>query len=148
MVNNEALFSSTLFDLKGQVADLAAYRGKPLIVNFWARWCGPCKVEIPELIQLERRNTGVQVIGLNIESNAEAVREFAYAYDVNYPVFLTRESGLPLMQMLGNAKKALPFTIVINAQGKMVSSHIGLLSRELIDSAVNMAKSVGVSLTP
>jgi thiol-disulfide isomerase/thioredoxin len=118
---------------------LAGYRGKPVIVNFWARWCGPCKVEIPELVNLQKRKTGVEVLGLNVESNAATVRDFAYAYDVNYPVFLTQEPGLALMQALGNRKMVLPFTVVLNGQGSVVSTHIGAMTRDKLDAAVQLA---------
>lgn len=134
-----SLFTAALIDLNNQPMTLASYRGKPLIVNFWARWCGPCKVEIPELVSLKKRNTGVEVLGLNVENNPTTVRDFAYAYDVNYPVFLTREPGLALMQALGNYKTVLPFTVVLNRQGVIVSSHVGVMTREKLDAAVQLA---------
>lgn len=137
--DSAVLFTAPLIDLESQAATLSRYRGKPLIVNFWARWCGPCKVEIPELVSLQKRNTGVTVLGLNVESNAPTVRDFAYAYDVNYPVYLTREPGLELMQALGNSKKVLPYTVVINRHGTIVSTHVGAMSREKLDAAVQLA---------
>lgn len=137
--DSAVLFAAPLIDLESQAVTLVAYRGKPLIVNFWARWCGPCKVEIPELVSLQKRNTGVEVLGLNLESNAPTVRDFAYAYDINYPVFLTKEAGLSLMQALGNTKSVLPFTVVINRHGSIVSSHIGAMTREKLDAAVQLA---------
>lgn len=135
-VDSAALFAAALIDLDGQPTTLAKFRGKPLIVNFWARWCGPCKVEIPELVSLQKRNSGVEVLGLNLENTPATVRDFAYAYDVNYPVFLTREPGLALMRALGNQKTVLPFTVVLNRQGDIVSSHIGAMTREKLDAAV------------
>lgn len=137
--NAAVLFTASLIDLSGKPNTLAAYRGKPLIVNFWARWCGPCKVEIPELVSLHKRATGVEIIGLNVESNAATVRDFAYAYDINYPVYLTREPGLALMQALGNPKSVLPYTVVLNGHGQMVSNHIGAMTRERLDAAVQLA---------
>ena len=137
------LFAAALIDLNGQPAQLAGSRGKPMVINFWARWCGPCKVEIPELISLHKRKTGVEVLGLNVESNAATVRDFAYAYDINYPVFLTREPGLALMQALGNQKMVLPFTVVLNRQGSIVSTHIGAMTREKLDAAAQLALKPG-----
>ncbi|MEI8155639.1 MAG: redoxin family protein [Burkholderiales bacterium] len=133
------LFAAALIDLDSQAVTLAKYRGKPLIVNFWARWCGPCKVEIPELVSLQKRNTGVELLGLNVENNAPTVRDFAFAYDVNYPVFLTKEPGLALMQALGNSKSVLPFTVVIDRHGTIVSTHVGAMTREKLDAAVQLA---------
>lgn len=137
--NASELFAASLTDLNGQSTTLAAYRGKPLIVNFWARWCGPCKVEIPELVSLRKRASGVEVIGLNVESNVATVRDFAYAYDINYPVFLTREPGLSLMQTLGNTKSVLPYTLILDGSGHIVGSHIGAMTRERLDAAVQLA---------
>jgi thiol-disulfide isomerase/thioredoxin len=137
--DSSVLFAATLIDLDSQAVTLAKFRGKPLIVNFWARWCGPCKVEIPELVSLQKRNTGVEVLGLNLENNAPTVRDFAFAYDVNYPVFLTKEPGLALMQALGNSKSVLPFTVVIDSRGTVVSSHVGAMTREKLDAAVQLA---------
>jgi thiol-disulfide isomerase/thioredoxin len=135
-VDSSALFAAALIDLDGQPTTLSKYRGKPLIVNFWARWCGPCKVEIPELVSLQKRDTGVEVLGLNLENNAATVRDFSFAYDVNYPVFLTREPGLALMRSLGNQKTVLPFTVVLNRHGAIVGSHIGAMTRDTLDAAV------------
>ena len=137
--DSTVLFTAPLIDLDSQAVTLAKYRGKPLIVNFWARWCGPCKVEIPELVSLQKRATGVEVLGLNLENNAPTVRDFAFAYDINYPVFLTKEPGLALMQALGNSKTVLPFTVVINRHGAIVSSHVGAMTREKLDAAVQLA---------
>ncbi len=139
VTDSAALFAAPLIDLDSQAVTLSRYRGKPLIVNFWARWCGPCKVEIPELVSLQKRATGVQVLGLNLENNAATVRDFAFAYDINYPVFLTKEPGLALMQALGNTKTVLPFTVVINRHGTIVSSHVGAMTRENLDAAVQLA---------
>jgi thiol-disulfide isomerase/thioredoxin len=133
------LFAAALIDLSGKPASLTSYQGKPVVVNFWARWCGPCKVEIPELVSLQKRKTGVEVLGLNVESNAATVRDFAYAYDINYPVFLTQEPGLALMQALGNRKMVLPFTVVLNRQGNIVSTHVGAMTRDKLDVAVQLA---------
>ena len=138
-INSEALFAATLYDLDNQPMPFAARRGQPMIVNFWARWCPPCRVEIPELVALQQRKTGVEVIGINIESDPAPVRDFARAYDVNYPVFLTRESGIELMRALGNSKAGLPFTVVLNRQGKVVASRLGALTREQLDVAVERA---------
>jgi thiol-disulfide isomerase/thioredoxin len=137
------LFAATLYDFDNQATTLAAYQGKPLIVNFWARWCGPCKVEIPELVNLQNRGTGVALLGLNIENNPASVRDFSVAYDVNYRVLLTREPGLELMRNLGNQKTVLPFTVVLNRQGAVVATYLGAMTREKLDKAVALAMGSG-----
>lgn len=138
-VSAESLFSSTFYDLDNHAVKLESYRRRPLLVNFWARWCPPCRVEIPELVALQARNTGVAVIGINIETDPAPVRDFARAYEVNYPVFLTRAAGIDLMRALGNSQAGLPFTVVLNRQGSIVASHMGAINKQQLDAAVALA---------
>jgi thiol-disulfide isomerase/thioredoxin len=135
-ISSEALFAATLYDLDNQPILFAQHRGRPMIVNFWARWCPPCRVEIPELVALQQRKTGVDVIGINIETDPAPVRDFGRAYDINYPVFLTRTPGIELMRSLGNPKAGLPYTVVLNKHGMVVASRMGAMTREQLDVAV------------
>ena len=138
-ISTTALFSFNFHDLDNQTVNLDAYQGRPLVVNFWARWCPPCRVEIPELVALKARNTGVDVIGINIETDPAPVRDFARAYDINYPVFLTRAAGIDLMRALGNSKAGLPFTLILNRQGQVVASRLGAINKQQLDAAVALA---------
>lgn len=138
-IDPAALFAATLYDLKNQPVKFAAYRGKPMIINFWARWCPPCRVEIPELVALQQRQTGVDIIGINLESEPAPVADFGRAYDINYPVLLTREAGIPLLRALGNAKAGLPFTLVLNRHGQVVASRMGVMTRKQLEEAVARA---------
>ncbi len=140
-ISSAPLFAATLFDLDNKSVAFADYQGKPLIVNFWARWCAPCRVEIPELVDLQTRHQarGIEVIGLNLESDAPPVRDFAKAYDINYPVLLTRDKGIALLQALGNGKAGLPFTVVINRRGKIVASKLGAMTRAELEAASETA---------
>jgi thiol-disulfide isomerase/thioredoxin len=135
------LFAATLFDLDNKPVAFADYKGKPLIVNFWARWCAPCRVEIPELVDLQIRHKvrGIEVIGVNLESDAPPVRDFAKAYDINYPVLLTRDKGIALLQALGNGKAGLPYTVVINRKGEVVASKLGAMNRAELEVATEAA---------
>ncbi len=133
-----ALFASTLTDVRDKPADMAQYKGRPLVVNFWARWCGPCRNEIPLLIKLREdyRKRGLEVLGIAIEDNAESVRDFAKAYEMDYPVLLARDQGLPLMQSLGNVRQGLPFTVAVDSRGKVVLVKLGGISgAELVAAA-------------
>ena len=138
-INTDTLFAATLYDLDNQPVLFASQRGRPTIINFWARWCPPCRVEIPELVALQLRHTGVDVIGLNIEADPAPVRDFGRAYDINYPVFLTRAAGIDLMRSLGNNKAGLPFTLVLNRHGQVVASRMGTLNKLQLDAAVALA---------
>lgn len=132
----QPLFALPLIDLDGQAVVLAKPLGRPLLVNFWARWCGPCKVEIPELVALHARRTGVDIVGLALEQNPEAVRDFARAYEINYPVRLARSGALELMRQLGNARAGLPFTVLIDRRAALVATRLGPLDRIQLETAV------------
>jgi len=140
MPSSAPLFAATLNDLDDKPVALERYRGKPLIVNFWARWCGPCRVEIPELIAIRRANKGkLEVLGIGIEDKADAAKEFAKAYEMDYPVFVARDKGIPLMQALGNTKGGLPFTIVIDRNGQVVQKKMGIMKKADLDAAAELA---------
>lgn len=124
------LFAATLNDLDDKPVALERYKGKPLVVNFWARWCGPCRAEIPELIKFRADHKGkVEVLGIGIEDKAEPAKEFAKAYDMDYPVFVAKAQGIPLMQALGNTRGGLPYTLFIDRNGQVVQKKMGLIKK-------------------
>lgn len=124
------LFATTLNDLDDKPVALERYKGKPLVVNFWARWCGPCRAEIPELIKFRAAHKGkIEVLGIGIEDKAEPAKEFAKAYDMDYPVFVAKEQGIPLMQALGNTKAGLPYTLFIDRHGQVVQRKMGTVKK-------------------
>ena len=136
MPSSAPLFAATLNDLDDKPVALERYKGKPLVVNFWARWCGPCKAEIPELIKFRHAHKGkIEVLGIGIEDRAEPAKEFAKAYDMDYPVFIAKEQGIPLMQALGNTKTGLPYTLFIDRNGQVVQRKMGLVKKADFDSA-------------
>ena len=140
MPSSAPLFAATLNDLEDKPVALERYKGKPLIVNFWARWCGPCRVEIPELIAIRKAHKGkLEVLGIGIEDKADAAKEFARAYEMDYPVFVAREKGIPLMQALGNAKGGLPFTIVVDRNGQVVQKKMGIMRKADLEAAAELA---------
>jgi thiol-disulfide isomerase/thioredoxin len=136
MPASAALFAATLSNLDDQSVALARYKGKPLVVNFWARWCAPCRAEIPELVKFRTAHKGrIEVLGIGIEDKADAAKEFARAYDMNYPVFVAKEQGIPLMKALGNTKGGLPFTVFIDRNGQIVQIKLGLIKPADLDAA-------------
>jgi len=140
MPSSALLFEATLNDLDDKPVALERYRGKPLIVNFWARWCGPCRVEIPELIAIRQAHKGkLEVLGIGIEDKADAAKEFARAYEMDYPVFVARDKGIPLMQALGNTKGGLPFTVVIDRNGQVVQKKMGIMKKADLEAAAELA---------
>lgn len=129
-ISSAPLFTATLADVDDKPVALERYKGQPLIVNFWARWCGPCRAEIPELIKFRAENKGkVEVLGIGIEDKAEPAKEFAKAYEMDYPVFVAKENGIPLMKELGNTKAGLPYTLFIDRHGQVVQHKMGLIKK-------------------
>jgi thiol-disulfide isomerase/thioredoxin len=138
---SEALWAATAFGLDDQPVALLKYRGQPLVVNFWARWCPPCRDEIPDFMvaQQQFKSRGVLLVGIGIEDEAAPVREFVRQYGITYPILLARDKGLPLMEALGNHQGALPFTIVLDRQGYVVARKVGRMSPTEIDAAFTAA---------
>lgn len=135
------LFVASVVDADNKAVSLEALRGKPLVINFWARWCGPCRKEIPDLVELDAkyRGKGLVIVGLAIEEadSREAVRDFAKAYEVDYRVLLAGVGkGVELMKALGNDKAGLPFTVVIDRNGKMVTKKLGAMSKAEMETAI------------
>jgi cytochrome c biogenesis protein CcmG, thiol:disulfide interchange protein DsbE len=111
----------------GAPIKLSNYNGKVLLVNLWATWCGPCRLETPELVKLynEFRSQGVEIIGLsteNPETSAESVRKFINEYNVNYRIgWATPEVAITLMQ----GRDAIPQSFVIARDGRVIRRFVG-----------------------
>jgi thiol-disulfide isomerase/thioredoxin len=121
-------------DLEGKDLSLSAYKGKVVLLNFWATWCGPCRAEIPSLIQLQNKyKDRLQIIGMVVDDDDEsAVREMVTGEGINYPVVLT-----PLQVRLEyGGIGALPTLFVINPEGRVVQKHVGLFNPALYETEV------------
>jgi thiol-disulfide isomerase/thioredoxin len=121
-----ALWNTTLPDPANQQRALAQFRGKPLVVNFWASWCGPCVAEMPELSALHKQYSvkGVNFVGIAVDT-PQNVQGFVGRVHVDYPLVVAGFGGGDLARQFGDAQGALPFTVVIDATGKVRSTTLG-----------------------
>lgn len=125
------------FDLKtldGKELKLEDYRGKVILLNFWATWCGPCRAEIPTLIALQKQyKDRLQVIGLAVDEDDETlVQKFITSEGINYPIAITPTE----IRVAYGGIAALPTVFVINAEGRIVQKHVGLFDPALYESEV------------
>jgi thiol-disulfide isomerase/thioredoxin len=140
-VSSSPIYQATFDDLTGQPVALERLRGKVAVVNFWATWCPPCRKEIPDLIEAQEkyREHDVAFLGIAVEDNRELVQEFARAYNINYPLVAGRDAGIALLQKLGNQAAGLPYTLVLDTQGRIVDTRRGPMSAARLEQALQAA---------
>ena len=130
----EVLFATTLKGLDDQPQPLDRWRGRVLVVNFWATWCAPCREEIPAFIELQRKyaDRGVQFVGIAVDQ-IERVRPYARDIGINYPVLIGGMDGIDLARSVGNRAGVLPFTLVIDRQGAVSQAMIGIVKPDRLE---------------
>jgi cytochrome c biogenesis protein CcmG/thiol:disulfide interchange protein DsbE len=124
-----------LKDAEGKTVHLADYRGKVVLLDFWATWCDPCRLEIPWFIEMQRKNKdrGFEVLGVSMDDEGwEVVKPFMKNIGVNYRVLIGNDQTT---EMYGGVD-ALPTTFLIDRQGKIAAVHIGLASRKDFEDGV------------
>jgi thiol-disulfide isomerase/thioredoxin len=123
-----ALTSVGLRDLEGNAVRLDRWAGKTVVVNFWATWCAPCREEIPGLITVHREIESKQalVVGVAIDGSSK-VAAFAREYAIPYPVLVGGAPVLDVLRVVGNPGGALPYTVIVAPDGRIVARHLGLL---------------------
>ncbi|MGJ7582493.1 TlpA family protein disulfide reductase [Variovorax sp. RHLX14] len=119
----------------GGQLDFASFRGKPLLVNFWATWCPPCIEELPMIDRffVDQAANGWQVVGLAVDQPA-AVQKFLGKTPVTFPIGITGLAGTELMKQLGNTAGGLPFTLVVSAGGGVAARKMGKLEAADLDT--------------
>jgi thiol-disulfide isomerase/thioredoxin len=113
-------------DADGKPQPLSQWRGKTLVVNFWATWCPPCREEMPLLgrTQAEWQSKGVQIVGIGIDE-VDAIRKFRDANKLAFPLLVAGPEQIELAQKLGNTAQGLPFTVVIGRDGTLRNVKLG-----------------------
>ena len=120
------LWGQSFASLEGAPVAMAAFRGRPLLLNFWATWCPPCVEELPLLNRFygERKAQGWQVLGVAVDQTP-AVRKFLEKLPLEYPVAIATSGGMELGRALGNLQGGLPFTVVLGGDGRIRHRKIG-----------------------
>lgn len=129
-----ANMSLTLKDMNDADFRLADLKGKVVLVNFWASWCAPCLVEIPEFIEVREQyhEKGFEIVGISTDDNAQQLRDFAAKYKTNYP----------LVQVTAEAEEAygpvfgLPTSIIVARDGSVCKRHFGPLTKEQLEKEI------------
>ncbi|GAB4354129.1 MAG: hypothetical protein Kow006_19650 [Gammaproteobacteria bacterium] len=122
-------------DVNGSPQDITQWKGKVVVLNFWATWCPPCRRELPtfKALQDEYGERGVQFVGISLDRQ-ELVRDYVKLEGLNYPQLADPSEALKLGQKLGNRMGALPFTVIVDRDGNIAERIFGEWSREEAES--------------
>jgi thiol-disulfide isomerase/thioredoxin len=120
------LMATQLPDLENTPQFIGQWRGKVLVVNFWATWCAPCREEIPIFVRLQDkfRERGLQIVGIAID-RPDNVRPYAAELGMNFPVLIGGSDAIDLTRALGNRGAVLPYTVVIDRDGRIAAVEMG-----------------------
>ncbi len=139
MVSPARAVDYELPDVDGQVQSLDQYKGKWVVVNYWATWCGTCMKELPDLVSLHQGNkdNDIVVVGINFESIApERLKTFVAKHSIPYTVLRTE----PVPRTPLGSVPALPTTYIIDPTGKVVAGEIGIVTREDLEDYIGQQK--------
>jgi len=140
------LLSTPLPGLDGREHRIDDWKGELRIVNFWASWCAPCRSELPLLsaTRLQWQGKGLEVIGVAVDG-VDEVRDFIGQSQLAYPVLVAQQQGQALMRVNGNAYASLPFTLLLDAQGRVLQRHAGVLDARLLQEWLAQATTPSTS---
>lgn len=136
-VDIKPLMAASIPDLQGRTRNLKEWQGSVLVVNFWATWCPPCLKEIPDFIRMQEKfgPRGLQFVGIAADQ-PDKVRQFAAKYKINYPVLLADMDVIEIARQAGNHAGGLPFTVILNREGRWISSESGALDERKLGTLI------------
>ena len=133
----DALLELRLPDLEDRLHTIADWKGKLVVVNFWATWCGPCREEIPLFVRLQSdyASRGLQFIGIAIDQ-PDKVKPFAREFKMNFPILIGGYDVIELGRRIGNKAGVLPFTVILGRDGRIVATAVGAAKPEKFEPLV------------
>jgi thiol-disulfide isomerase/thioredoxin len=126
----------TLKDVAGRDVTLADYKGKVILIDFWATWCGPCKVEIPHFVEFQEKYgpKGLQIVGISVDDTAEKLEPYVKEMGMNYPVL--QGLGREEVQDAYGPILGIPVSVVISREGKVCATHTGLTGKDVFEKEI------------
>jgi len=128
----------TLKDMNGVDVKLASFKGKPIVMNFWATWCGPCRAEIPSLVELQKayseEGKDVVILGISVDDPVEKLKPYASQMKMNYPVLVG--NGRDDVQDAFGPLWGIPVTVFIDREGRIAKKHSGIASKEQFEQEI------------
>jgi thiol-disulfide isomerase/thioredoxin len=138
VAGKSAPLNFTLKDMNGVDVKLSAFKGKPIVLNFWATWCGPCRAEIPSLVELQTKysadGTDVVILGVSVDDPVEKLKPYAAQMKMNYPVLVG--NGREDVQDAFGPLWGIPVTVFIGRDGKIANKHSGIASKEQFEQQI------------
>jgi thiol-disulfide isomerase/thioredoxin len=129
LVGKAAPLHFTLKDMNGVDVQLASFKGKVIVLNFWATWCGPCKVEIPDLVAVQNEyRDDLVILGVSVDDTPDKMKPYAAQYKINYPLLVG--NGRDDVQDAYGPLWGIPVSVFIDREGKIAKKHSGIATRE------------------
>ena len=133
----QVLWALSLPDLNNQPQRLEQWRGKVVVVNFWATWCEPCRKEIPLFVKMQEKHAakGLQFVGISIDQ-VDKTSEFPRNFKINYPTLIGTFDAVEVSQKAGNQRRGLPFTVILDRKGQIAATELGGVTQEKLDALI------------